>query len=85
MSLKTELRRLKVLGCEASSRSVTLHLRADTPLDPRKVTELVRKTKSPYRLTPDMRLTRRFEGGDDGITNAESVLGDLARCLVDGG
>ena len=85
MSLKTELRRLKVLGCEASSRSVTLHLRADTPLDPRKVTELVRKTKSPYRLTPDMRLTRRFEGGDDGITNAETVLGDLARCLVDGG
>ena len=34
MRLKTELRRLMVLGCEASAKSVTLHLRDDTPLDP---------------------------------------------------
>jgi len=80
MALKTELRRLKVLGCEASARSVTLHLRQDTPLDPKKVTDLVRKAKSPYRLTPDMRLTRRFEGDGDGLTNAEAVLADLAKC-----
>jgi transcription-repair coupling factor (superfamily II helicase) len=85
MSLKTELRRLKVLGCEASARSVTLHLRQDTPLDPKKVTELVKKAKSPYKLTPDMRLTRRFDGEHNGLANAESVLGDLAKCLVDGG
>jgi transcription-repair coupling factor (superfamily II helicase) len=84
MTLKTELRRLKVLGCEASSRSVTLHLREDTPLDPKKVTDLVRKPKSPYRLTPDMRLTRRFDGEHHSIANAEAVLGDLARCLKDG-
>jgi transcription-repair coupling factor (superfamily II helicase) len=83
MSLKTELRRLKALGCEASARSVTLHLRQDTPLDPKKVTELVRRAKSPYRLTPDMRLTRRFDGEHNGLANAESVLADLARCLVD--
>lgn len=83
MSLKTELRRLKVLGCEASSRSVTLHLREDTPLDPKKVTELVRRAKSPYRLTPDMRLTRRFDGATNGIANAESVLSDLAKCIAD--
>jgi len=84
MSIKTELRRLKVLGCEASSRSVTLHLREDTPLDPKKVTDLVRKPKSPYRLTPDMRLTRRFDGEHHSIANAETVLADLARCLKDG-
>jgi transcription-repair coupling factor (superfamily II helicase) len=83
MSLKTELRRLKVLGCEASSRGVTLHLREDTPLDPKKVTDLVRKAKSPYRLTPDMRLARRFDGELNGIANAEAVLVDLARCLKD--
>jgi transcription-repair coupling factor (superfamily II helicase) len=81
MALKTELRRLKVLGCEASARGVTLHLRQDTPLDPKKVTDLVRAPKSPYKLTPDMRLSRRFDG-DDGITNAETVLSDLARCLA---
>ena len=36
MRLKTELRRLRVLGCEATAKSVTLHLRDDTPLDPPK-------------------------------------------------
>jgi transcription-repair coupling factor (superfamily II helicase) len=83
MTLKTELRRLRALGCEASARAVTIHLREDTPLDPRKVTELVRKTKSPYRLTPDMRLTRRFDGTESGLVNAESMLGELAGCLKD--
>jgi transcription-repair coupling factor (superfamily II helicase) len=85
MSLKTELRRLKVLGCEASSRSVTLHLRQDTPLDPKKVTELVRQSKSPYRLTPDMRLTRRFDGEHDGLANAEAVMVDLSKCVSEKG
>jgi transcription-repair coupling factor (superfamily II helicase) len=84
MTLKTELRRLKALGCEANARSVTLHLREDTPLDPKRVTELVRKAKSPYRLTPDMRLTRRFDGAESGLANAESTLAELATCLKDG-
>jgi transcription-repair coupling factor (superfamily II helicase) len=78
MSLKTELRRLKVLGCEANGKLVTLHLRADTPLDPVKVLDLVRAPRSPYRLTPDMRLTRRFDAGD-GLVNAETMLADVAR------
>jgi transcription-repair coupling factor (superfamily II helicase) len=80
MSLKTELRRLKVLGCEANARSVTLHLREDTPLDPKKILDLVRTSKSPYRITPDMRLTRRFESGD-GLVNAETMLADIAKCV----
>ncbi len=83
MTLKTELRRLRVLGCEASARSVTLHLRKDTPLDPKKVTNLVAQPKSRYRLTPDMRLTRRFDGDADGLANAERLLAELARCLGD--
>jgi transcription-repair coupling factor (superfamily II helicase) len=84
MSLKTELRRLKVLGCEASARSVTLVLREDTPLDTKKVTELVRRAKSPYKLTPDMRLSRRFDGEGNGVANAEVVLAELARCVREG-
>ncbi len=80
MALKTELRRLKVLGCEASGKSVTLHLREDTPLDPKKILDLVRAAKSPYRITPDMRLTRRFDGGGDGLVNAEATLADVAKC-----
>jgi transcription-repair coupling factor (superfamily II helicase) len=82
MSLKTELRRLKVLGCEATTRSVTLHLRDDTPLDPKKVLEIVRAPKSPYKLTPDMRLTRRFDdGAGDGLTNADKTLSELAAMM----
>jgi transcription-repair coupling factor (superfamily II helicase) len=82
MRIKAELRRLRVLGCDASARSVTLHLRDDTPLDPAKVMALIQKKGSPYRMTPDMKLTRRF--GDeqaDGLQNAELVLRDLAGCL----
>jgi transcription-repair coupling factor (superfamily II helicase) len=83
MGIKTELRRLRVVGCEANARSVTLHLREDTPLDPKKVTELVRGAKSPWRLTPDMRLTRRFDGQTNGLANAEVMLNDLAKALKD--
>ena len=81
MSLKTELRRLKVLGCEATSRSVTLHLREDTPLDPRKITELVRDKRSPYRLSPDMRLTRRFDGESHSLANVETTLSELSHAI----
>ena len=83
MALKTELRRLRVLGCEANARVVTLHLREDTPLDPEKITALIRKTKGPWKLTPDMRLSRRFDAGD-GLTNAETTLAELTACARDG-
>ncbi|MEZ4263228.1 MAG: transcription-repair coupling factor [Polyangiaceae bacterium] len=82
MRLKTELRRLRALGCEAHARAVTLHLRDDTPLDPQKIMDRVRAPKSPYKLTPDMRLTRRFDGGD-GLRNCETMLEELAACMRD--
>jgi len=94
MALKTELRRLRVLGCEADARSVTLHLRDDTPLDPAKVTALIRKTHGAWKLTPDMRLTRRFESTAerpqtastrDGLANAETTLSELSSCLKEEG
>jgi transcription-repair coupling factor (superfamily II helicase) len=80
MTLKTELRRLHVLGCEATKTRVTLHLREDTPLDPKKITDMIRAPKSPYKLSPDMRLSRRFEEGSS-LANAETVLSELAKCL----
>ena len=82
MVLKTELRRLRALGCEATPRQVTLHLAADTPLDAERITRLVRAPRSPWRLTPDMRLSRRFEGGAGSLANAEVVLEELARCVA---
>ena len=57
MRLKTELRRLRVLGCEASAKSASFHLRDDTPLDPESIGRLVAKKRSAYRLSPEGRLT----------------------------
>jgi transcription-repair coupling factor (superfamily II helicase) len=88
MALKTELRRLRVLGCEASRKVVKLYLRDDTPLDHAKVAELVRTSHGLWKITPDMRLSRRFEEGGsrssearDGLANAETALAELASRL----
>jgi transcription-repair coupling factor (superfamily II helicase) len=83
MTLKTELRRLRVLGCEASSKLVKLYLRDDTPLDPDKVAELVRTSRGLWKITPDMRLSRRFDdaGEGSGLANAETALSELASRL----
>ena len=86
MRLKTELRRLKALGCEATSKSVTLHLRDDTPLDPAKLMKLMAGKQSPYKLSPDMRLTRKSKEAEaftSGLEAADKVLADLAGCLRD--
>jgi transcription-repair coupling factor (superfamily II helicase) len=87
MRLKVELRRLRVLGCEASERSASLHLRDDTPLDPLKVRELVARKNSPYRLSPEGRLTRRLlehEAAADGLVLAARLLSELAPCVTPG-
>jgi transcription-repair coupling factor (superfamily II helicase) len=81
MRVKTELRSLRALGCEATSRRVTLHLRDDAPLDPTLLTALVTRKGSPYRLSPDMRLTRSMreeEGAKDGLAAVDTVLAELA-------
>jgi len=80
MRLKCELRSWRALGCEATRDRVTLHLRADAPLDGAKVTKAVAKKASPWKLTPDMRLTRRLAEGEvgDGLEAAEKVLHEIA-------
>jgi transcription-repair coupling factor (superfamily II helicase) len=86
MRIKTELRSLRALGCEASAKSVTLHLREDTPVDPIKLTALVTKKGSPYRVTPDMRVTRRMTEHDvvaDGLGATDKMLAELSLCLKD--
>jgi transcription-repair coupling factor (superfamily II helicase) len=84
MRLKTELRRLRVVGCEASAKSATMHLLPDTPLDPHKVSALVAQKKSLYRISPDGRLTRRtgeHEALADGLILADRMLSELAKCM----
>ena len=84
MRLKTELRRLRVLGCEANTHAVTLHLADDHPLDSQKLIELVQKHTSRFKVSPDMRLTRKATGKDSwqsGIDALEALLAEIAHCV----
>ncbi|GAB4213371.1 MAG: transcription-repair coupling factor [Sandaracinaceae bacterium] len=79
MRLRPALRQLRVLGCEATRERVTLHLREDTLLDPAKVMQKVAMPKSPWKLTPDMKLTRRFapELAGESLDRVEQVLKEV--------
>jgi transcription-repair coupling factor (superfamily II helicase) len=47
------------------------------------VLALVQAKKSPYKITPDMRITRRLsesEGARGGLDAADLVIGELSRC-----
>jgi transcription-repair coupling factor (superfamily II helicase) len=81
MRLKIELRRLRVLSCEASRRGVTLHLKDDTPLDRERLRQLLSQPDSPYRISPDRRLSRR-RNDDDSAKNSidltERVISELS-------
>jgi transcription-repair coupling factor (superfamily II helicase) len=87
MALKTALRALRVLGCEASARVVTLHLRDDTPLDGGALAALVARAGSGYKLTPDLRLMRRARPGErfaSGLDAVDRMLAELEPCLRPG-
>jgi transcription-repair coupling factor (superfamily II helicase) len=66
MSLKPPLRELRVLGCEADRKRVTLHLREDTALDPARLMPLVAIPGGRWGLSPDMKLTRRYQEEEPG-------------------
>ncbi len=79
MGLRTVLRAFRVVGCEASRERVTLHLREDTVLDPAKVMAKVGQPRSPWRLTPDMKLTKKIAADvtGDALDRVEQVLHEL--------
>jgi transcription-repair coupling factor (superfamily II helicase) len=82
MRIKTELRRLKVLVCEATRGTVSLRLRADTPLDAGNLAALVSSERATYRLSPDGRLTRKAKENESHLGSiglAEKLLQELQR------
>jgi len=84
MRLKTELRKLRVLGCEANARAVTLHLADDHRLDPNEIIALVQRRGSPYKVSPDMRLSRKVTDHDtwkNGLDALETVVAELQRVI----
>ena len=59
----------------------------DTPLDPARMMKLVAVKHSPYKLSPDGRVTRKSreaEAFTSGLEAADKVLSELAGCLKDG-
>ncbi len=86
MALKPALRALCALGCEATDKRVTLHLREDTPLDPQKVMSAIAQSGGALALTPDMKLTRRFsdvEKPGDAVDRIDQLLTELERMKKD--
>lgn len=84
MRLKVELRRLRVLVCEATSTAVSLRFADDTPLDVAKLAGLVAEQRAKFRLSPDGRLTRRLKDGEraaDSLALADKMLDELRRVL----
>jgi transcription-repair coupling factor (superfamily II helicase) len=76
MSLKARLRPLRAMGIEANRERVVFHLREDSPVDGSKVAELCQRKGALWRLSPDLRLSRRF-GDGSGTANAERALKEL--------
>ena len=81
MELKPALRALRVLGLEATQDRVTLHLREDTTLDPAKLLPKVQSKNGEYKLSPDMKLTRRFlrDAPASSLHRVEQFLSELER------
>ncbi len=80
MRLKVELRRLKVLVCEATKASVSLRFAPETPLDVQRLAGLVARQSAKYRLHPDGRLTRRLKDGEavsDCLQLTDKMLEEL--------
>jgi len=85
MRLKPELRALRVLGCEASRTRVTLHLSDEAPIDVAQLVVLVTQSKGRMKLTPDRKLSARFEeqGEGDAIDRVNSFLDELTKLRRD--
>jgi len=89
MSLKNELRALRLRGLKSGPGRLVVSLGPDAALDPIKVAQLVAKGKGRYRLTPGMELVETFGGNGEqapqgaNVTEAaRQLIHELRRCAV---
>jgi transcription-repair coupling factor (superfamily II helicase) len=76
-------RRLGAASIELTPDKLVLALDSEaTPLKPEAVLKLINRPRSPYRLTPDMRLLRAFAEGEkkDRLQAAKRALLELRDC-----
>jgi transcription-repair coupling factor (superfamily II helicase) len=80
MALKPELRRLRVLGCEATRARVTLHLADDAPIDVARLVVMVTQSKGRLKLTPDRKLSVKCDENAEGdsLERIDTFLRELS-------
>src|SRR5947209_19348024 len=80
MSLKNELRALRMRGLKSGPGRLVVQLGPDAALDPVKLAQLVAKAKGRYRLTPGMELVATVDEQANVLEAARSLLQDLRKC-----
>ena len=92
MSLKNELRSLRMRGLKSGPERLVVSLGPDALVDPVKLAQLVAKGKGRYRLTPGMELVVSMQeaprnaeaAGQQALEAARTVLQELRRCGTSG-
>ena len=80
MVIKAFARRLAASAVELTETRLALALRDETPLRPEHVMKLVTQPRSPWKVTPDQRLVRVWQGDKeraDRLGLAKAILADL--------
>jgi transcription-repair coupling factor (superfamily II helicase) len=85
MSLKNELRALRMRGLKSGPGRLVAQLGPDAALDSVKLAQLVAKGKGRYRLTPGMELVATVNAEAAVLESARSLLQDLRRCALQDG
>ncbi|HEY3358357.1 MAG TPA: transcription-repair coupling factor [Polyangia bacterium] len=82
MVCKAHARRLHAATLELSETKVALALGDGTPLRPERVAKLVSGKRSPWKISPDMRLTRTLTEDERGgrLGAAKKILQELLAC-----
>jgi len=80
MSLKNELRALRLRGLKSGPGRLVAQLGPEAALDAGKLAQLVAKGKGKYRLTPGMELVATVQEKAPVLESARSLLQELRRC-----
>jgi transcription-repair coupling factor (superfamily II helicase) len=83
MSLKNELRALRMRGLKSGPGRLVAQLGPDAALDPAKLAQLVARGKGKYRLTPGMELVATVDEKAAVLESARSLLQELRRCAAE--
>jgi transcription-repair coupling factor (superfamily II helicase) len=82
MSLKNELRALRMRGLKHGPGRLVAQLGPDAALDPARLAALVGKGKGRYRLTPGMELVATVDEQTAVLESARALLQDLRKCAA---